>query len=606
MGLLELGDKIMGYLRKLPIGIQLSIIALLIIIIMILYIFTSYFKVAGVIKENNNEHFAEMISQINQTISSNCDVINRMVQNIPYNSVVQQYLNEKDMLKKHSLYYQVRSYIFDMINMKDGIQDIIIIGDNGSKFSITGEIIDDYFTSIEIPSGKLFYYTGIRPIQSKNTVKNCFIVGTQIYSTTSYANNNKKIGKLMLVIDANAILGSNYGIGRLKGTKMYMVDREGKVFFTNDQKIEIGSFYEEAFAEGNDEEKIAIIHKEDRYISQEGKLHDIEGRIYFKMPQSELLRGLDDIQNRQMASFLAAMILLVIPFSMVANNILQPLKKFMDFINGIKSGQLKNLKKRIALQGYAEITIMANDFNQMLDEIDDLTHRLLETNTRLYEAELAKKRAEMEYLQSQINPHFLYNTLESIKGIAVEEGVTRIFNIAKSLGLLMRYSIKGKEIVSIDEELNIVKHYVYIQKVRFGDRLRVEYSFSEKSLKCNVLRMILQPIVENAIYHGIEPKLGEGHLQICGDIIENKLYITIKDDGVGIDSETLEDIRKSLAADQNLNTRGTAINAKIGIVNVNNRLKLHYGSEYGVNISSTVGEGTEVILILPCGSDSYV
>ncbi len=121
--------------------------------------------------------------------------------------------------------------------------------------------------------------------------------------------------------------------------------------------------------------------------------------------------------------FFISLFLLAIPFFPVINNILQPLKKFMRFMNEIKLGKPNSLQKRISLQGYAEIIVMANEFNEMLDEIDELTHRLLESNTRLYEAELVKKQSELAYLQSQINPHFLYNTLESIKGIAAEEGV---------------------------------------------------------------------------------------------------------------------------------------------------------------------------------------
>lgn len=153
-------------------------------------------------------------------------------------------------------------------------------------------------------------------------------------------------------------------------------------------------------------------------------------------------------------------------------------------MNEIKLGKPKSLQKRINLQGYAEIIVMANEFNEMLDEVDELTHRLLESNTRLYEAELVKKQSELAYLQSQINPHFLYNTLESIKGIAADEGVDKIYNMTKALALVFRYSIKGTDMVPLREELTIIKSFIFIQKIRFGNRFEVKYRFPEAILEC--------------------------------------------------------------------------------------------------------------------------
>ena len=205
-----------------------------------------------------------------------------------------------------------------------------------------------------------------------------------------------------------------------------------------------------------------------------------EGKSSYKLPRSELLSGIEDIRKQAFLIFFIAVLLLTVPFLAVINNILQPLKKLMQLMNEIKLGKLKHLKKRIRLQGYAEIIVVANNFNQMLDEIDDLTHRLLDSRTRLYESELVKKQSELAYLQSQINPHFLYNTLESIKGIAAEEGADTIFNMTKALALVFRYSIKGTDMVPLREELKIIESYIYIQKIRFGNRLKSNTIFLKK------------------------------------------------------------------------------------------------------------------------------
>ena len=242
-----------------------------------------------------------------------------------------------------------------------------------------------------------------------------------------------------------------------------------------------------------------------------------------------------------------------------------------------------------------------------MDEIDNLTFRLLNTSTRLYETELGKKQSELDYLKSQINPHFLYNTFESMKGCAIEEGAPKTMSMAKALGQIFRYSIKGADIVTVMEELKIIKSYVHIQQIRFGERLQVNYNFTEEVLECKMPKMILQPLVENAIFHGLEPKFGTGRLQISGKIDEQgDLFIWIGDDGMGMKAETLEDIRKQMA--QASEIRGARIDEKsgIGFVNVNNRIKLIYGYEYALEINSVLNVGTEVTLKIPAGRDINV
>ena len=217
---------------------------------------------------------------------------------------------------------------------------------------------------------------------------------------------------MLIVLDAKALLGSPDHAMRSVGSKIYMVDRAGALFYSNDESAKIGSSYKE----------IESSEKDTKYFVQKGTIPDIEGEIIVKLPRSELLSGIEDIRKQAFLIFLIAVLLLTVPYLAVNNNILQPLKKLMQLMNEIKLGKLNNLKKRIRLQGYAEIIVVANNFNQMLDEIDDLTHRLLDSRTRLYESELVKKQSELAYLQSQINPHFLYNTLESIKGMAAKAG----------------------------------------------------------------------------------------------------------------------------------------------------------------------------------------
>ncbi|THF83243.1 sensor histidine kinase [Cohnella fermenti] len=570
------------YLKRTPIRTQLSMLLLFILAIVVIIIFTNYSKAAKVVEQKNSEYFTETILQMNQTIASNADVVKRLLQNISYNtSIVQKYLNETDPAAKFSAYTQLTSYISDMIGMKDGIFDIAILGNDGTPFNTSGEINNLLPFKDEIPEKRLYYFLGLKTIPINLKDRNFFVAGTRIYSTIDF-NKQEEIGTLLIVLDADALLGSPEQAVYSSGSKVYLLDRKGNLFYSNDPMAALGSAYDEGASGGEEKD----------YFVQRGEIPDIDGEIIVKLPRSELLRGIEDIRKQAFMIVLIALLLLAVPYLLVVNNILQPLKKLMQLMNEIKLGKLGNLKKRIQLQGYAEIIVVANNFNQMLDEVDDLTHRLIDSRTKLYELELVKKQSELAYLQSQVNPHFLYNTLESIKGMAAEEGADDIFNMTKALARVFRYSIKGKDKVPLGEELLIVQSYIEIQKVRFRSRLEVEYRFPDELLRLKVPKMILQPIVENAIFHGIEPKVGVGLLRLEADLADNRLYLAIKDNGVGMDKHTLEAL-------MNNDAPGTGI----GLANVNNRIKLTYGEDYGLRLRSSPGEGTEAVVIMPVGGE---
>ncbi len=235
--------------------------------IVIFIIFTNYFKAAKVVEKKNNEYFTELISQMNQTISSNSDVVKRIVQNISYNSpIVQQYLNETDQVAKFAEYTQLKSYISDMISMKDGILDIALIGREGTKFNINGDINNLFPLKDEIPKKQLYYFSGLKMLPFNNENKNVFIAGAQIYSI-EYSNfeNTKAIGTLMIVLDANALLGSSDKAMRPSGGKIYMVDRNGNVFFTNDDSVKPGSAYSDMVSLEKDTDVYRSERRDSRY-----------------------------------------------------------------------------------------------------------------------------------------------------------------------------------------------------------------------------------------------------------------------------------------------------------------------------------------------------
>lgn len=218
--------------------------------------------------------------------------------------------------------------------------------------------------------------------------------------------------------------------------------------------------------------------------------------------------------------------------------------------------------------------------------------------------DLNKRQAQYLALQNQINPHFLYNTLESIRGEALIAGLDGVADMTEALAKFFRYTItKVENLVSVEEELDNCETYFGIQKYRFGDRLRLHIEYDpeeyEQIMNCRIPKLTLQPILENSIIHGTELKLGAGNLYIRFACTQDRLIICVSDDGVGMDEETLAALNRKLGrANDSL---GTSEEEKGGIalVNVTNRIHLIFGDEYGMHVYSVPGRGTDVEITIP-------
>ena len=233
--------------------------------------------------------------------------------------------------------------------------------------------------------------------------------------------------------------------------------------------------------------------------------------------------------------------------------------------------------------------------------------RLNEVTRKDYEAKYLKTEAELHALQNQINPHFLYNTLELIRGRSLLQGMDDVADMAETLASLFRYSINAPgETATLSQELRNIHDYMRIQKQRLGDRF--EYSEhidnnSEEVLNCALPVMTLQPLVENALMHGIMPKIGGGKLTLRVTKRENILEILVEDDGVGMDDVTLSRIRaliRSKEQGRQENGKDGRRNMGIALRNVNQRIQLYYGTQFGLDVESTKNIGTVLSVRIPC------
>lgn len=217
----------------------------------------------------------------------------------------------------------------------------------------------------------------------------------------------------------------------------------------------------------------------------------------------------------------------------------------------------------------------------------------------------SKRQAQYLALQNQINPHFLYNTLEGIRSDAIVAGLDNIAKMTEALATFFRYNISNLEnLVTLEDEIQNAENYFMIQQYRFGDRIRMEIEYDENEkdeiMQSRLLKLTLQPIVENAIIHGLENKISDGLLKIRLELTAARLLITVSDNGSGMYEEQLENLNAQLNAaffesDHWENTS----HGGIALINVNNRIKLLYGEEYGIYIYSIKDKGTDVRITLP-------
>ena len=227
---------------------------------------------------------------------------------------------------------------------------------------------------------------------------------------------------------------------------------------------------------------------------------------------------------------------------------------------------------------------------------------MLDTNELI---SATKKQAQYLALQNQINPHFLYNTLEGIRGEALMAGLHNVAEMTEALATFFRYTISNVEqLVTLEDELDNIENYYIIQQYRFGERIHLSVECGEEDrdqlMKYRLPKLTLQPIVENAIIHGIERKVGRGNIRIKLESTAKRLLITVTDDGVGMSETRLEELRRKLDAPSfDYVKPDTEKKGGIAVVNVNNRIRLLFGEEYGVTVCSTVGVGTDVEITLP-------
>ena len=269
-------------------------------------------------------------------------------------------------------------------------------------------------------------------------------------------------------------------------------------------------------------------------------------------------------------------------FLMQRREIIRPITELSEEVRHFHEG---NYDIRLHANGRDEIGELNRGFVAMSDYIRNLIESV-------YKSQLKEKEAQLMYLQSQINPHFLYNTLDSMRWMALGQQQTELAAQIEALANLFRHALnQGRDMTTVGEEVQYLKDYLLIEKNRFGDRISVTLQYDEKLADRAVMNLLLQPLVENAFVHGLEGKLGGGNIDIRIEEKDGMLHYAVRDNGLGTDQEA---IRRKLEGKEE-NTSGNAL----ALDNINRRIRLKYGEPYGVTFTSSIGAGTLVEIWIP-------
>ena len=299
----------------------------------------------------------------------------------------------------------------------------------------------------------------------------------------------------------------------------------------------------------------------------------------------EVMSSVNTIVYILFTCVIISLVLVVIVSFKFSRTLTNPIFKLKRLMKQAESG---DLTVRFNFQHNDEIGELGQSFNHMIARIDQLIQMV-------YVEQENKRTAEMKSLQEQIKPHFLYNTLDTISWMARDYDAEDIVRLVDALTNMFRIGLShGKDIITVKEEITHVSNYLYIQKIRYKDKLNYVIHVDESLYAIEVPKLILQPLVENAIYHGVKAKRGGGTITITGVPEGENLVFTVQDNGAGMPQEKVEELNRRMSERSVLDEQKS-----FGLFYIRERIQLCYGKGYGVHVESTLGEGTRVTITLP-------
>ena len=582
--------RMFGKFKSIQSTMLVSFSALMVLAMLVFMVIAMRYT-SGTIYENSINYMSQIIQQVNYDIDTYIEYMENISSVIAKSSDVPRYLFDQNQTEAEMEAEKERilTQFQTIMESRDDIYNVAAVAKNGRYIINRGE--DELTEYVDIES--LDWYQAAMESKSgiavsSSHVQNAIQSSYNWVITLSRALVNNQTGERegLFFVDLNysaiSDLCNNNSIEE-KGY-IFVLDAEGNIVYHPKQQLMYGGLKTENID--------AIMEcREDSLIIDEGgdsKLYTMSkskktgwtvvGAAY----TSELLKN---NEQAQMWYLLVASILLLAVIgisSIISREITKPIRSLRDSMRKVQNGQFDTHVEVITEN---EIGSLGRSFNLMTSEIQ----ALMEQN--VYEQK-QKRKSELKALQAQINPHFLYNTLDSIIWMSEAGENDEVVEMTSALARLLRQSISNdQEEVELEKEIEYVKNYLTIQKMRYKDKLEFFIYVDPRVAHVPIIKLVLQPLVENAIYHGIKYKETKGNLKIYARPVDGRVEIVVADDGIGMDEDVMEHIFDEHRKEQKRNG--------VGVPNVQKRLKLQYGSEYGIRYESVKGAGTKAVITIP-------
>nr|WP_276562757.1 sensor histidine kinase [Paenibacillus anseongense] len=571
-----------------------------------LYFYYSFYDLTQKRASNYGNKIIEQTRQKIDTVFNDLEVSTNIVVN---NKKIQEFTIADDDYKRA---FDIGAYVIDLmeymrsfnsyvngivINDSEGRRIYSLATSNGDIFFSNqyAEFINSY--KLDSESVEKGMYTDI--LKDEKTGSEYFFYIAPIIEAIGGVRFSQQTGYCSVMVNTDRLQELVKNTDLTPNSTLYLLNSRNEVIASNNTNFR-GILFKDILSVDRDSLTNGVktnINGED-VIVQEKDLEQADGwRIVSIIPVHELTTDMNAIKNVSIIAGVGIILSLIILGYFFLNNLTRPV---MGLVADMKKIGKRDMGFRIKVRSTNEVGVLAYDINSMIDQMEEMASNILNTQARLYESEISKKQVEFSALQSQINPHFLYNTLNCISSIGLEYGSKEIAQITSSMSKIFRYSIKEDELVQISEEIQCVQAYMNIISIRYENKFMMKVHVDDKIMQMKTPKMILQPIIENSVYHGLERRDAGGSLYVNGQIDANgDICFQITDSGIGISHDELAVIKAKLSMDYSERVKNSPDGKSIGLSNINNRIKLMFGEGYGVDIESQLGRGTTVMVKIP-------
>jgi len=484
---------------------------------------------------------------------------------------IQDFLREGDEQNEIAAYNILMNYIM----MKDRVFSIYLYNLNGGQdlFVSPNQPIDPDFKVANELWFKKFMHDNDRTITLTTRIdeqlENKILAVSHARKIHDVASG-ELLGVIVVSIDIKFIEIVNRNLQEGLRSRFMIVDENDKIVYNVNERL-IGTLFRDN-----------VRPPESLNVVVTSPLSQQKWTTYLYMPLDELTAD-GKILGHNLVTLSIVLVLFAAIISIFLSHVITtPIKKLLSNISLVEKGQFEQVEH---IRSRDEIGHLSVRFNKM-------SHELKRMVERMQQEEIEKAKAEMRALHDQIKPHFLYNTLGSVKWIASMQQADKIVEMTDALISMLRYATRSDgTLVTIREEIDNIANYVTIQNVRYYDCIQMKYEIEDRLLDYHMPKMILQPIVENAIFHGLAELEEDGVITIRIQPRGSNIVIEVCDNGIGMDQHTIQNfVEDKLEAD-----KGTGI----GLHNVQRRIQLHFGKAYGMQVASQIGEGTTFTILLP-------